>query len=129
MPNYGEINIAYASQSGTAAKFSNILAQEAEKEGFTPKVWDVTDFKSNSLEQKVAIFCTATYGEGDPPDNAKEFFNYLKDRENPSDMLKSLKFTVFGLGNMQYEHYNASGRNLNKFLEKLGAQRLLNTIF
>ena len=32
----------------------------------------------------------------------------------------SLSGSVFGLGNKQYEHYNAMGKATNKFLEKLG---------
>ena len=31
---------------------------------------------------------------------------------------------VFGLGNKTYEHYNAMGREVDKFLEKNGAERI-----
>ena len=46
----------------------------------------------------------ATHGEGDPTDNAVEFYKWLKSDERDSAELHSLKFTVFGLGNTQYEH-------------------------
>jgi sulfite reductase alpha subunit-like flavoprotein len=34
--------------------------------------------------------------------------------------LEDLQYSVFGLGNKQYEHFNAMGKATNKFLEKLG---------
>lgn len=39
----------------------------------------------------------ATYGEGDPTDNAKDFMKDINDREN--EKFKGLRYTVFGLGN------------------------------
>lgn len=47
----------------------------------------------------VAVFLMATYGEGDPTDNAVEFMKWLKEAEHAPDMFRALKFTVFGLGN------------------------------
>lgn len=57
---------------------------------------------------------------GDPTDNAVEFTRWLKDPATPSGCLSNLQFTVFGLGNTQYEHYNAMGKLTNSRLEALG---------
>ncbi len=35
--------------------------------------------KLSEIENSLAIFCMATYGEGDPTDNAQEFFDWLQD--------------------------------------------------
>ena len=35
--------------------------------------------KLSDIENSLAIFCLATYGEGDPTDNAQEFFDWLKE--------------------------------------------------
>ncbi len=35
--------------------------------------------KLSEIENSLAIFCLATYGEGDPTDNAQEFFDWLQD--------------------------------------------------
>ena len=35
-----------------------------------------------------------------------------------------MNFTIFGLGNTQYEHYNETGRVADKLLEKNGAKKL-----
>ena len=41
----------------------------------------------------------ATHGEGEPTDNAVEFYNWLKSKDREEDELKNLQFSVFGLGN------------------------------
>ena len=47
------------------------------------------------IEGSLAIFCMATYGEGDPTDNAQELYDWLKDT---SESLEGLKYTVSGCG-------------------------------
>ena len=73
--------------------------------------------------KNLAIFCMATHGEGEPTDNAKEFYGWLSDPERLKESLKSMKFTVFGLGNKQYQFFNAMGKKTNALLEDLGAER------
>ena len=43
------------------------------------------------IENSLAIFCLATYGEGDPTDNAQEFYDWLQDGNAD---LSGLKFAV-----------------------------------
>ena len=38
---------------------------------------------------------------------------------------QSVRFGVFGLGNKQYEHFNAVGKRLHKAMEALGAKALV----
>lgn len=76
----------------------------------------------NSTER--AIFLMATYGEGEPTDNAIAFTKWMKNTEGTlsADCLNKLKFCVFGLGNKQYEHYNLMGKVTNTSLSALGAK-------
>ncbi len=39
----------------------------------------------------------------------------------PADLLSGLRYCVFGLGNRQYEHFNAMGRLVNARLSAIGA--------
>ena len=73
-----------------------------------------------SIENNLAIFCVATYGEGDPTDDCQEFYQWLQDG---SVNLPGLNYAVFALGNKTYEHYNAMGRYVDKRLEELGARQ------
>ncbi|KAG7666032.1 cprA [[Candida] subhashii] len=71
-------------------------------------------------EDTLVFILMATYGEGEPTDNAIEFMDAL---ENQLENLANLKFTVFGLGNSTYEFYNAMGKKINESLEEKGAKR------
>lgn len=70
----------------------------------------------------------ATYGEGEATDNAIAFLKWMKDENNEigSTGLSNLKYTVFGLGNKQYEHYNFMGRTTNKRMADFGATLMYN---
>ena len=43
------------------------------------------------IEGCLAIFCMATYGEGDPTDNAQELYDWLKET---SESLDGLRYAV-----------------------------------
>ena len=43
------------------------------------------------LENSFCIFCLATYGEGDPTDNAQDFHDWLQNGETE---VTGLKYTV-----------------------------------
>jgi NADPH-ferrihemoprotein reductase len=86
----------------------------------------------------------ATYGEGEPTDNAVSFIRFLKEESEVdycsvdddeekkgdesvrdlSESFNSLEFAVFGLGNRQYEQFNATGKLVNTLLEKCGCSRI-----
>ncbi|XP_036392884.1 NADPH--cytochrome P450 reductase-like isoform X2 [Megalops cyprinoides] len=121
------IVVFYGSQTGTAEEFSNRLAKDAQRYGMKgmaadPEEYDMSELsRLSEIENSLAIFCMATYGEGDPTDNAQDFYDWLQ--EGDAD-LEGVNFTVFALGNKTYEHYNAMGKYVDKRLEELGAKRI-----
>ncbi|CAM9130135.1 unnamed protein product [Pylaiella littoralis] len=121
------INVYFGSQTGTAESFAQTIAAEGRRHGFQIDVIDLEEFSAAELLEKgKAIFLMATYGDGEPTDNAGEFSAWLKNEsgELQNDFLATVEFTVFGLGNKQYEHYNVMGRSTTEGMEKLGAQRM-----
>jgi len=44
-----------------------------------------------TIDKHLALFCLATYGEGDPTDNAQEFYEWLRVDERD---LKDLHYAV-----------------------------------
>ena len=70
----------------------------------------------------------ATYGEGEPTDNAVQLMQNFEDDSfeftNGGRDLNGLKYVVFGLGNKTYEHYNVIGRRVDAALAKMGATRI-----
>ncbi|KAI1450310.1 NADPH-cytochrome P450 reductase [Annulohypoxylon stygium] len=126
--------IFYGSQTGTAEDYASRLAKEGKSRfGLETMVADLEDYDFDNLDSvpsdKVVMFVLATYGEGEPTDNAVDFYEFITG-EDPSfsqsadPPLENLNYVAFGLGNNTYEHYNSMVRNVNKALEKLGAKRI-----
>ncbi|KAG7384131.1 hypothetical protein PHYPSEUDO_002915 [Phytophthora pseudosyringae] len=124
----GSVAILFGSQTGTAEGFADVLKKEGRKAGFQTHAIDLEDYDAaEKLKgEKLVIFVMATYGEGDPTDNAVDFVAFLKDKERVlgERALAGVHFTVFGLGNTQYEHYNEVGRATDRLMEEHGAQRV-----
>uniref|UniRef100_A0A8C9Z4Y0 NADPH--cytochrome P450 reductase n=1 Tax=Sander lucioperca TaxID=283035 RepID=A0A8C9Z4Y0_SANLU len=122
------IIVFYGSQTGTGEEFSNRLSKDAQRYGMKGMAADPEEYEMGELarlseiKNSLAIFCMATYGEGDPTDNAQDFYDWLQ--ENDDEDLSGLNYTVFALGNKTYEHYNAMGKYVDKRLEELGAKRI-----
>lgn len=126
--------VFYGSQTGTAEDYASRLAKEGKSRfGLETMVADLEDYDYENLdsfpEDKIAMFVLATYGEGEPTDNAVDFYEFISGEDvsfaNGGDPpLENLKFVAFGLGNNTYEHYNSMVRNVTKALEKLGATRI-----
>lgn len=121
------MKIFFGSQTGTAEGFARTLMEEARQNGFNAETVDLEDFEPEGLADVTnAVFLMATYGEGEPTDNSAKFLGWLREQSAPIDagFLAKCCFTVFGLGNTQYEHYNKMGRTTNELLEKHGARRV-----
>ncbi|EAA06484.5 AGAP000500-PC [Anopheles gambiae str. PEST] len=119
--------VFYGSQTGTAEEFAGRLAKEGIRYQMKGMVADPEECNMEELlmlkdiDKSLAVFCLATYGEGDPTDNCMEFYDWIQN--NDLDMT-GLNYAVFGLGNKTYEHYNKVGIYVDKRLEELGANRL-----
>src|SRR5687767_81380 len=72
------LTILFGSQTGTAEGLAKRAAKEAGKRGFTATVLDMaqTDAAKLAAEKNVLVI-TSTYGDGEPPDNAKALHTAL----------------------------------------------------
>ena len=125
--------IFYGSQTGTAEEYAIRLAKEAKSRfGIASLVCDPEEFEFENLdaipEDCAVVFVMATYGEGEPTDNAVQLMQNLEDADfafsKGEHRLDGLKYVVFGLGNRTYEHYNLIARKVDDKLTELGASRL-----
>ncbi len=129
--------VFYGSQTGTAEDYASRLAKEGSSRfGLKTMVADLEDYDYDNLdafpEDRVAFFILATYGEGEPTDNAVDFYEFMMGDDvtfsqgggSDEKALSNLKYVTFGLGNNTYEHYNSMVRRINASLEKLGATRI-----
>ena len=115
--------ILFGSQTGTAEGLAKKASKEAEKRGFAPKLVDMAKFETVDLtKEENVLVITSTYGDGDPPDNAQAFWNYLNADTAPP--LAHLSYSVLALGDTNYAAFCQFGKICDERFEKLGARRV-----
>src|SRR5665213_1052481 len=68
------------------------------------------------------LLCTSTYGQGDVPDNAQDFFKSLE-TERPD--LSKIAYGVIALGDRTYaQTYCYGGKRFDALLQSVGAGRV-----
>ena len=122
-----KLNVLFGSQSGNAESIAKRLAKEAKKQGYEATISALEKATPAALAQeKCALIVTSTWGEGDPPDNAVQFWEQLK-AENDLK-LAGLNYSVLALGDTNYQHFCGFGKTLDSRLEALGAKRILDRV-
>jgi sulfite reductase (NADPH) flavoprotein alpha-component len=117
------LTILFGSQTGTAEGLAKRAAKEAGKRGFAATVFELTQFDLGRLAaEKNVLVIVSTYGEGDPPDNAKAFHTALAGV--PPASLGQLRFSVCALGDTNYALFCKCGQDFDRFLEQAGAVRV-----
>ncbi|MCS6243734.1 MAG: sulfite reductase subunit alpha [Opitutus sp.] len=118
------LTILFGSQTGTSESLAKQAAKEAGKRGFAATILDLA---AVTVEQLPAhsnlLLITSTYGEGEPPDNAKALHSALL-AAAPSAQLASVNFSVCSLGDTNYTLFCQAGKDFDLHLEKLGAKRV-----
>ncbi|KAJ3011486.1 hypothetical protein HKX48_006806 [Thoreauomyces humboldtii] len=143
----------YGSQTGTAEDLATRIGTECTKQYGLPALicdpeeYDMTELagwaENGMHDQGVKVlfgFFMATYGEGEPTDNAVEFYDWIMagsgkgDDEGDDEIdddelleerrLEGINYVMFGLGNKTYEHFDAIARRLDRRLPRIGAVRV-----
>jgi len=121
-PALEPLTILFGSQTGNAEGLAKRVAKEAGRRGFAPMVHDLARYPHANLKtEKNLVLITSTYGDGEPPDNAKAFWEFLSKGHTPP--LKHLNFSVLALGDSNYDKFCACGKHFDQRLEELGAKR------
>ncbi|KAI3629273.1 hypothetical protein MIR68_012689 [Amoeboaphelidium protococcarum] len=120
--------IIWGSQTGTAEGFASRLMKESIMHGIKclsidASYYDDYEFLKDLPQHVVVCIIIATYGDGEPTDNSRDFYEYVMDECVGGDV--SFPYLVFGLGNSSYEHFNHVARTLGKKLTSLGCTSLI----
>ena len=111
------LTILYGSQSGNCEVLSKDLKKFAATQGFDATI---TELGSTSLEdiaqmQHVLVLCS-TFGEGEPPDDAKNFYQSVMDVESGVTLPATVNYSVCGLGDSTYTFFNQCAIDIDKRL-------------
>lgn len=90
---------------------------------------EILTTQTAATSDQLHLFLISTYTEGTAPDNAKWFMQWLEDSKFDfrveRDLLKNMRFAVFGVGNSVYEaNYNTIAKKVDMWLAGLGAKRV-----
>ena len=122
------MTILYGSQSGTCESLSKDFRKFAKTKGFDGKIAALDDFDVADLSGiEHLVILAATFGEGEPADNAVQFHASLLAEDAPA-LPASLNFAVCGLGDTSYAEFNKAARDLDARLAELGATRVLDLV-
>ncbi|KAH0582974.1 hypothetical protein H2248_010867 [Termitomyces sp. 'cryptogamus'] len=126
--------VLYASDGGAAEKVAKRLAGRGAARGLATsiKTFDSVGLEGLRGEEAHVAFVTSTAGQGEPPQNGRQFFKALNAAVARGDgVLAGLKYSVFGMGDSHYwpraedvGYYNKPGKDLDARVEKLGGERV-----
>jgi len=117
------LTILYASQTGNAKGVATQLATTATDAGITVNLKNIADYKAKSLKSESHLLIVAsTNGEGEPPDDAIEFHEFLSGKKAPK--LPNLRYSVLALGDSSYEFFCQTGKDFDERLKALGAEQV-----
>ena len=117
------VTILFGSQTGNSEGLARKTSKLIAKTGARVSVQDMGEFSPEKIaEQSCLLIITSTYGEGEPPDNAKGLYEFLHSESAPS--LERLEYSVLGLGDSSYPDFCQCSRDFDKRIGDLGGKRV-----
>ncbi|HEX3121836.1 MAG TPA: assimilatory sulfite reductase (NADPH) flavoprotein subunit [Rhodanobacteraceae bacterium] len=118
-----QLTIVYGSQTGNAKRVAEKLARESEAAGLAVRLLRADAYPLRELKSERLLYVViSTQGDGDPPDDARGFVEFLAGKRAPR--LENLEYAVLGLGDSSYAKFCAVGSNIDERLAELGGKRL-----
>ncbi|HET7203008.1 MAG TPA: assimilatory sulfite reductase (NADPH) flavoprotein subunit [Steroidobacteraceae bacterium] len=121
------LTIVYGSQTGNGKRIAERLGRAAEAAGLAARVYSSGAYPIKDLpKERLLVVVVSTQGDGDPPDDARGFLEFLASRRAPK--LEQLSYSVLALGDSSYPKFCETGRQVDDRLAALGARRLLDRV-
>ncbi len=113
------LTIFFGSQTGNAAGLAEKTAKLAANYELIANVVDMDGYDPASLVGcKRVLIITSTWGEGDMPDNAEDFWQGIN---SSSPTLAGLNYSVCAIGDSSYDEFCKAGVDWDQKFSALGA--------
>ena len=114
------LTILFGTETGNSQELAEKLAGKAGFKNIKAKVVSMYDYDLASLvtEDNLAVI-VSTHGEGEVPEMAKDFVEFIKGNQAPT--LENVSYSVLALGDKTYKHFCKTGEDVNQALKDLGA--------
>lgn len=121
------LTILYGSRTGNGKGLAKVAEKMALENGLSTEVKSMEDYKLKDLaSEKKLLIIVSTHGDGEPPFQAKEVYDYIHGKRAPK--LDGVQYAVLALGDSSYLQFCKTGKDFDKQLEKLGAKRIKNIL-
>jgi len=117
------LTVMYGSQTGNAKHEAKAFSEQLKANGAKTNLVSMADYKPRKIKDEThLVLFVSTHGEGEAPDDAIEFHEFLASKKAPK--LPALQYAVVGLGDTSYELFCQTGKDFDARLSALGAQSI-----
>ncbi|MBV9582464.1 MAG: cytochrome P450, partial [Chloroflexi bacterium] len=116
--------VLFGSNLGATEDLARQVANDANARGFTTTVAPLDEYVNRLPTAGVVVIASASYN-GNPPDNAAKFVDWVSGTSLAPDALRGVKYTVFGCGSREWAStYQKVPNTIDQALAAHGAERV-----
>lgn len=117
------VTLLFGSQTGNSEALAEEFTEKLQNNHYHVTLASMDAFDAEELsDTELLLVIVSTQGEGEPPDTAIPFHEFLYGQRAPE--LEHLQYSVLALGDSSYEDFCHTGKDFDKQLAELGATAL-----
>ncbi len=121
------VTVFFGTESGNSEGLAADDVAALKSQGFTAKMKSLGDATFKDFQEaQNALLVVSTWGDGEPPDAVVSFFEEFMSGDAPK--LDGLNFSVCALGDTSYEKFCECGKEFDRRLTELGANRIVDRV-